>query len=210
MLRTRIKFCGITNRDDALAASALGVDALGFVFHPPSPRYIEPDEAAAICAALPPFVTRVGLFVNAEAATIARTIDACDLDLVQFHGDETPADCARAPRPWLRALRVRASADIERGFSDYAAAAALLLDAYNPRVYGGSGETFDWSRVPAVRPLPVILAGGLTPYNVAEAITRVSPYAVDVSGGIERDKGIKDHVKMKQFVNEVRRLERSN
>lgn len=204
----KIKFCGITRADDAAAAVALGVDALGFVFHAPSPRHVTPEVAAGIVRGLPPFLTKVGLFVNAEAALVARIVDTVGLDVVQFHGDESPAECARAPRPWIKAIRVRPDSDLAAAGQAYAAAAALLYDTYDDAVYGGSGRAFDWALLAARGERPAILAGGLTPANVGDAIRRVRPYAVDVSGGIEAAKGRKDRVKMSDFVREVRRVER--
>ncbi|MEX2479793.1 MAG: phosphoribosylanthranilate isomerase [Gammaproteobacteria bacterium] len=206
-MRVRIKFCGITNVDDALAAVALGVDALGFVFHAASPRHVTPAVAAAIIERLPPLVCKVGLFVNAPAATLRETIAQTGIDVVQFHGDETPAACRDAPRAWIKAIRVQAHTDIAAATRGYAGAAAILLDAWDKTVYGGSGNTFDWARVPAELGRPLILAGGLTPENVSEAIRRTRPFAVDVSGGIEAAKGLKDREKMQKFVTEVHNVE---
>lgn len=206
-MQVRIKFCGITREVDAEAAVALGVDALGFVFYAPSPRHVEPARAAAIVRALPPFICKVGLFVNAPGAEVARIVETVGLDVVQYHGDETPADCAQAPRPWIKALRVRPELDLAAAGSAFGAASALLYDAYDPALYGGSGKAFDWSLLAAAGRAPVILAGGLTVDNVAEAVRQTRPYAVDVSGGIESAKGVKDHDKMQRFVAEVRRIE---
>lgn len=206
-MRVRIKFCGITNVDDALAAVALGVDALGFVFHAPSPRHVGPAAAAAIIQRLPPLVCKVGLFVNAPMATVRETIAQTGIDVVQFHGDESPEVCRDAPRAWIKAIRVQAHTDIGAATRAYTGAAAILLDAWDKTVYGGSGQTFDWDAVPAGLNRPLILAGGLTPDNVAEAIRRTRPFAVDVSGGIETVKGRKDHEKMKRFVTEVHNVE---
>lgn len=207
-MRVRIKYCGITNVEDALAAIDLGVDALGFVFHPPSPRYVEPERARAIIAALPPLVCKVGLFVNHEPDAVREIVAMTGIDLVQYHGDETPAACATSPRAWIKAVRVRAGTDLAACARDYAGAAALLVDSWDEQVYGGSGRTFDWTLLPAGLARPLILAGGLTPANVADAIRRVRPYAVDVSGGIEASKGRKDREKMHRFVTEVRQVER--
>ncbi|MEQ8659495.1 MAG: phosphoribosylanthranilate isomerase [Gammaproteobacteria bacterium] len=207
-MRVRIKYCGITNLDDSLAAIALGVDALGFVFHPPSPRYVEPVLAATIIDALPPLVSKVGLFVNRSAREVRETVAMTGIDLVQYHGDESPADCAAAPCAWIKAVRVRADTDFAACARDFAAASALLLDTWDDQVYGGSGRTFDWSLLPHAVGRPLILAGGLTPDNVAAAIRRVRPYAVDVSGGIEASRGRKDREKMHRFITEVREVER--
>ena len=203
--RTRIKFCGFTRHEDVAEAVALGVDALGFVMWPRSARGIEPDALAALAAPVPAFVTRVGLFVNPDVALV----EAClpHLDLIQFHGDE-PADfCAQFDRPWIKALRMRDDLDLHQAAQQYAAAQALLLDAYRPGVPGGTGETFDWSRIPAALQKPVILAGGLTAENIAAAVAQVAPYAVDVSGGIEAAPGQKDARRMADFVAQVGRAD---
>ncbi|WP_445010025.1 phosphoribosylanthranilate isomerase [Vreelandella stevensii] len=203
--RTRIKFCGFTRREDVAQAVALGVDALGFVMWPRSARGIDPDALAALAAPVPAFVTRVGLFVNPDVALV----EAClpHLDLIQFHGDE-PADfCAQFDRPWIKALRMRDDLDLHQAAQQYAAAQALLLDAYRPGVPGGTGETFDWSRIPAALQKPVILAGGLTVENIAAAVAQVAPYAVDVSGGIEAAPGQKDARRMADFVAQVGRAD---
>ncbi|MGE0859432.1 MAG: phosphoribosylanthranilate isomerase [Gammaproteobacteria bacterium] len=207
-MSVRIKFCGITRVADAQTAVALGADALGFVFYPPSPRAITPSAAAAIVRALPPFVCKVGLFVNAAPATVAATVETAGLDIVQYHGDESPEDCARAPRPWIKAFRVRADLDLAAACAPFGAAAAWLFDTYDEQLYGGSGRSFDWGLLPAERRRPIVLAGGLAPDNVAEAVRRTAPYAVDVSGGIEAAKGIKDQDKMRKFIAEVKRVER--
>lgn len=199
-MRTRVKICGITRREDASAAVGAGADALGFVFHAPSPRHVEIQRAREIARSLAPFVTRVGLFVNAGRDFIAGVVDEVGIDLIQFHGDETPQDCAGYGRPYIKAIRMKPDVDLAAERRRYADAAALLLDAYEPGVKGGTGQTFDWDRIPAALAGEIILAGGLTPDNVAEAIRRVRPYAVDVSGGVERDKGIKDPQKIKRFM----------
>lgn len=209
MARTRIKFCGITRAEDAHVAAAIGVDALGFVFYPPSPRYIAPAAAARIIATLPPMVTTVGLFVNASSETVAQDVVTSGVDVVQFHGDESPADCARTGGRWIKALRVRPDTDIRAAAAAYAGASAVLLDTFDPALYGGSGKTFDWSQVPPDLPQPLILAGGLHAGNVGAAVRQLNPFAVDVSGGIEAAKGIKDTDKMHRFINEVRSSERN-
>lgn len=204
----RIKFCGITRAEDAQAAVELGADALGFVFYPPSPRAVTVAVAAAIVRDLPPFVTRVGLFVNATRSEVERTCAEASLDVVQYHGDEAPEECAQAPRPWIKAIRVRPALDLATECERYARASAWLFDSYDEKLYGGSGRSFDWGLLTATHRRPVILAGGLTPDNVGEAIRRTAPYAVDVSGGIEAARGIKDHDKMRKFIAEVKRVER--
>lgn len=205
-MRTRVKICGITRPEDALAAAQLGADAIGLVFHAPSPRAVEVGQARAICDALPPFVTRVGLFVDAPREVVAVTLAAVELDLLQFHGDESPADCEGHGRPWVKALRMKPELDVRAAVQRYAGASGILLDSYRAGQAGGTGTTFDWSRVPAGVGVPLILAGGLTPDNVAAAIGQVHPWAVDVSGGVEVRKGIKDRARMARFINEVARV----
>ena len=204
MSAVRSKICGITRLEDALAAVEAGADALGFVFYPPSPRAVSVQQARAIIAALPPFVTTVGLFVNASSCELNETLDALPLDLLQFHGDESPQACDGYHRPFIKALRVRPGDDIAAACRAYGKASGILLDAYVPGVPGGTGERFDWSLIPRDLPKPIILAGGLDPDNVAQAIAQVRPYAVDVSGGVERSKGIKDHDKIRAFMSAVR------
>ena len=202
-LRTRVKICGITRVEDALAAVAHGCDALGFVFYEKSPRHVVAERAAEIVAALPPFVSTVGLFVDAPAEWVRAVLGTVRLDMLQFHGDELPAYCAQFGVPYLRAVRVRPETNLVQYAADYAGARALLLDAYAEGVPGGTGQTFDWGLVPSDFPLPVILAGGLNAGNVAEAISLIHPYAVDVSGGVEREKGIKDADKIAAFMRGV-------
>ncbi len=181
----------------------LGADALGFVFYPPSPRALDAEQAQAIIASLPPFVTTVGLFVNQAEASIRSLLEQVSLDTLQFHGDESEADCRRYARPYIKALRMKAGANIAQQAQQYPSASAILLDSYQQGVPGGTGQTFDWDSIPELQQ-PLILAGGLSPDNVADAIKAVRPYAVDVSGGVEAAKGIKDHQKMAAFINEVR------
>jgi len=195
----RIKICGITNEADARHAAACGADALGLVFYAKSPRAVSPEQARRIVAALPPFVTTVGLFVNEEPNRIREIIDYCGLDVIQLHGDETPAQCLYPPRRVLKALRVKGEASLV-GVENYQVS-ALLLDAWHPGSYGGTGCLGDWelaAQVAAKR--PVVLAGGLTPDNVAEAIRRVRPYGVDVSSGVESAPGQKDPEKVAAFI----------
>ena len=206
-MRTRVKICGITRVADALVAADCGADAIGLVFYEPSPRYVDVATAAAIARDLPPFVTVVGLFVNARAETIARAIGEVRLDLLQFHGDESPAFCRDQARPWIRALRMQPGIDVGAEVARYAGSRGVLLDAYRPGVPGGTGETFDWGRIPRELAGRVVLAGGLDPDNVADAIRQVRPFAVDVSGGVERDKGVKDADRIKRFIDEVRSAE---
>ena len=199
----RIKVCGLTRVEDVQAAVAAGVDAIGLVFYPDSPRHVSIEQAAALCRHVPPFVTIVGLFVNASRAQVHRVIEAVPLNLLQFHGDETADQCEGFGLPYLRVARVRPGVDLLEFAAQFPSARALLLDTWTP-VYGGRGESFDWSLVPAACPLPVILSGGLSPDNVADAIRQVQPAAVDVSSGVESAKGIKDAAKIRAFVSAVR------
>ncbi|MFM8340006.1 MAG: phosphoribosylanthranilate isomerase [Fluviibacter sp.] len=203
MAPPRIKVCGLTRVQDMQAAVAAGVDAVGLVFYPDSPRHVTIEQAVELCRHVPPFVTIVGLFVNASRAEVHRVIEAVPLNLLQFHGDETADQCEGFGVPYLKAARVRPGVDLLEFAAQFASARALLLDTWTP-AYGGSGESFDWSLVPASCPLPVILSGGLTPDNVAEAIRQVRPVAVDVSSGVESAKGIKDAAKIRAFVSAVR------
>jgi len=205
--RTRAKICGITREEDALAAAYAGADAIGLVFYAPSPRAVSCEQAASICAVLPPFVTTVGLFVNASEDEVQGVLDKVPLDLLQFHGDE-PADyCQRFSRPWIKAVRMAESVNLTAVAAEYSGARALLLDSYQKGVPGGTGHAFDWARVPDDLVMPVILAGGLDPDNVAEAIHQVQPYAVDVSSGVEAGKGIKDADKIIAFMRGVDRAD---
>ncbi|HAM75340.1 MAG TPA: phosphoribosylanthranilate isomerase [Alcanivorax sp.] len=209
----RVKICGITRPDDGRHAARAGADAIGLVFYPPSPRYVSPRQAADIVAALPPFVTTVGLFVDAPPEQIAALLEQVPLDMLQFHGDESPEYCAAFQRPWIKALRMRDGVDPRAEADRYGAAGArgLLVDSYVPGVPGGTGERFDWDRLPADPSLPLVLAGGLDPANVAEAVRRVRPWAVDVSGGVEvlgvdgrRQGGIKDPGAVSAFIRAAR------
>jgi len=199
-MAVRVKICGITRLQDLHAACDAGADALGFVFYEKSPRHLAIDSAAMLVRALPPFVQSVGLFVNAEPAFIERVLHAVPLDLLQFHGDETPADCMRYGRPWIKAVRVNRDTDLLECAADFEVARGLLLDAYVAGVPGGTGERFDWSLIPPRLSRPIVLSGGLTPDNVAEAVRRVRPWAVDVSSGVEAEKGIKDAHKIARFI----------
>jgi phosphoribosylanthranilate isomerase len=195
----RVKICGITNVDDALTAVAAGADALGFVFHEPSPRHVLPEQAAAIIRSLPPFVQAVGLFVNAELDFVNETSDRCRLDLVQLHGDESPEYCGRVARRVMKAFRVKDVSSIEP-MGEYRVA-GFLLDAYSPRAHGGTGLTFNWETALLAKQYgPIILAGGLTPDNVRQAVATVAPYAVDVSGGVESAPGKKDPALIQEFI----------
>ena len=199
-MRTRIKICGFTRVDQLQEAAALGVDAVGLVFYEPSPRYVTVEQARSLCAALPPFVTAVGLFVDAPAEQVQAVLRQVPLTLLQFHGDETPAYCEQFALPYIKAVRVKPGLDLLQYATNFASARGLLLDAYVAGVPGGTGERFDWSLIPSVLPLPLILSGGLHAGNVAEAIRRVRPWAVDVSSGVEAAKGIKDAARITEFV----------
>ncbi|MDD3528479.1 MAG: phosphoribosylanthranilate isomerase [Gallionellaceae bacterium] len=206
-MRTRIKICGITRVGDGLDAARLGADAIGLVFAEQSPRRVDIAEAAAIAATLPPFVASVALFVNPAEDLVWQVITAVRPSLLQFHGEETAAFCAGFGVPFLKAIRVRPGTDLLQCAADFAAASGLLLDAYSPDAHGGTGHRFDWSLIPAAMPLPVVLAGGLGPGNVAEAVRAVRPWAVDVSSGVEAARGIKDAAKVAAFINEVRNVD---
>ena len=204
---TRIKICGITRVEDALAAARSGADAIGLVFYEPSPRHVSVAHAAHLAGILPPFVTAVGLFVNAEADFVRKVLDCVPLDMLQFHGDESPEYCAQFSKPYIKAIRVKAGVDLLQCASDFRAARGLLLDAHVNGKPGGTGATFDWTLIPQQLPLPVILSGGLDAQNVAAAIKQVRPYAVDVSSGVEASKGIKDAAKIAAFINEVKNID---
>jgi phosphoribosylanthranilate isomerase len=189
----------LTRLEDALEAARLGARALGFVFYSRSPRYIEPALAAEIIRQLPPFVTSVGLFVNAEPGDVERVLDQAGLDLLQFHGEETPQYCAQFRCSYLKALRVRPGMDLLQYAHQYAGARGLLLDAFVEGTHGGTGASFDWDLIPPDIQMPVVLSGGLNAANVAAAIRRVRPWAVDVSSGVEAKPGVKDARKMAEF-----------
>lgn len=200
----KVKICGITSLDDALTAVEAGADALGFVFYEKSQRNINPMQAAAIIAKLPPFIQTVGLFVNEEIEQINWTADYCGLDVVQLHGDETPEDCLEVKRRVIKAVRMKSLVSIEP-LQKYQVA-GYLLDAWCPDTYGGTGTTFNWEMAAAARQYGrIILAGGLTPENVAEAIAAARPYAVDVSSGVEAAPGKKDRAKVHEFVRRAKR-----
>jgi phosphoribosylanthranilate isomerase len=206
-VRTRVKICGITRPADARAAAEAGADAIGLVFYPPSPRFLSVERALEIRDALPPFVQTVALFVNPDAAQVAQVIGRVRPAMLQFHGEETPRFCGEFGLPYIKACRVKGGVSTELDLLEYlrpfSRATAWLLDSHVEE-YGGVGERFDWSLVPAVRERPLVLSGGLAPGNVAEAIRRVRPWGVDVSSGVESAKGIKDAAKIAAFVAEVR------
>jgi phosphoribosylanthranilate isomerase len=198
--RTRVKICGITREQDLHAAAAAGADAVGVVLWPHSSRAVTIDQARALAARRPPFITLVGLFVDPDPAFVREAIGALRLDCLQFHGDEAAEFCAAFDRPWLKALRARPGLDLTAAMAHYEGAQGILVDAYDPATPGGSGTVFDWTRLPMSRLRPLVLAGGLDPRNVAEAVARVRPWAVDVSSGVESAPGIKDPDAIAAFV----------
>ena len=204
MSPTRIKICGITRPEDALAAASSGADAIGLVFYADSPRAVTVQEAKDIAQVLPPFVTLVSLFVNAPAETISDVLSQVPVGLIQFHGDEDNRFCRGFGRPWIKALRVRDSMNVAKEAAALSGATGVLLDAWQEGVPGGTGRTFDWALVNEQLPLPVVLAGGLDEVNVGDAIGGLRPWAVDVSGGVESSPGIKDAEKIQRFVAAVR------
>jgi phosphoribosylanthranilate isomerase len=203
MRRTRVKVCGITRPEHASAAAQAGADAIGLVFYEPSPRYVTPARARAVCAALPPLVSVVGVFVNPQPGEIETVVEGLPVDLLQFHGEEPPELCAGTGKPYVKAVRVRSRDDIVKAAARYTDARALLLDAHHDALWGGTGSRFDWSVVPDDVGRPIVLAGGLTPVNVADAIRLVRPFAVDVSGGVESAPGQKDAESIERFMKEV-------
>lgn len=205
-MRTRIKICGLTREADVDAAVAAGADAIGLVFYPASPRHVDIARAAVLARRLPPFVSPVGLFVNATAAEVTQAVAAIPNLLLQFHGDESPADCRHGGKPYLRAARMAPGIDLLDFAARFSDAQALLLDTHVAG-YGGSGKVFDWSLIPANLPCPVVLSGGLHAGNVTDGIHRVRPWAVDVSSGVESAKGIKDAAEMHRFCEVVRQAD---
>ncbi|MEJ2762128.1 MAG: phosphoribosylanthranilate isomerase [Gammaproteobacteria bacterium] len=203
MARIRVKICGITRPEDGVSAALAGADAIGLNFYRPSPRAVGIETALAIVRVLPPFVTRVGLFVDAGRDEITDVLNSIPLDMVQFHGSETPAECDSYAMPYIKAIRMTDGVDLHEQAALYRGAAALLVDAHVAGLAGGTGQTFDWDRIPADLDKPLILAGGLTAENVLQAVSRVRPYAVDVSGGVESSKGIKSRDKIRAFINKV-------
>jgi phosphoribosylanthranilate isomerase len=207
MTSTRIKICGITREQDIHAVANSGADALGLVFYEKSPRHVGLDKAAKLAHAVPPFVTVVGLFVNPSVDYVREVLAKVPLDVLQFHGEESPEFCRQFGRPYLKAIRVKPGVDLVQCAASYGTAQGLLLDAYVEGTQGGTGESFDWALIPHNLPLPVILSGGLHAGNVEAAVRQVRPYAVDVSSGVEADKGIKDAAKIAAFITEVKNVE---
>ena len=201
-MKTRVKICGITRRQDAEFAVENGADALGLVFYPASPRAVTIAQAKDIVAKLPPFINIVALFVNAEVEQVQACLNELPIDILQFHGDESAAYCEQFGKTYLKAIRMHDNVDLITLADEYSSASAILLDSYQAGVPGGTGQVFDWSLIKKIDK-PIILAGGLNIDNVAMAIKQVQPYAVDVSGGVEQSKGIKDHQKISAFMQEV-------
>jgi len=203
-MSTRVKICGITSAGDARIAADLGADAIGLVFYAPSPRHVAAEQARAIVEAMPPFVTAVGLFVDPAQGAVESVLRHCPLGVLQFHGDEAPEFCRGFRLPYIKAARVGAGVDLVQYLTPYHDAQGWLLDAFHDRLYGGTGETFDWGLIPRDLARPVILSGGLTPRNVGAAVRQVRPWAVDVSSGVEAAKGVKDAAKIAAFIAGVR------
>ncbi len=207
-MRTRLKICGFTDVESAVYAAHLGVDAIGLVFYANSPRHVSIEQAVAITKALPPFTTVVGLFVNAKESEIYNIITQVQLDYLQFHGEESAADCRVYGKRYIKAVSMKAGLDFDALNAEYHDAKGLLLDAYHPDAKGGTGTLFDWDLLPKKRPIPIILAGGLTAQNIKRAIQIAHPYAVDVSSGVELERGKKDIVKMTAFTQQVQEGDR--
>ena len=204
--RTRVKICGITDPYDAQLAVTAGADSIGLVFYEPSPRSVTVAQAAEICSVIPAFVSVVALTVDASPELIQQ-ITALPIDLLQFHGNESPEQCAAAGRPYMKAIRMKPGLDISSEIERFNGARSILLDAYRKGVPGGTGESFDWDLIPIEYRHRIVLAGGLTPANIADAVTQVKPYAVDVSGGVEVSAGKKDQVKVVEFIKGVQRAD---
>ena len=202
-VRTRVKICGLTRLEDAEQAVSCGVDAIGFVFYPGSPRHVEVGQARDIIARLPPLVTVVGLFLDPERAFVEAVLDAVPLDILQFHGQEPAAFCEAFPRRYIKAIPMSGGLDARQYAAQHPRASGFLLDSNAPGERGGLGKVFDWSEIPAGLGRPLILAGGLGPENVAAAIVRYRPYGVDVSSGVESARGVKDPQRMEAFMKEV-------
>lgn len=208
--RTRVKICGITRLQDALLAAKLGADAIGLVFHPPSKRVLDVEQAQAICAALPPFVTVTALFLDEDQDWISEVVHQVKPDCLQFHGSESAAFCAAWGLPYLKSIPMASVDDVVEYTQTYESARGFLLDSNLAGRQGGSGDTFDWSQIPSSLDAPLVLAGGINPTNVTEAIVRVRPWGVDVSTGVEVEKGIKSAELMKTFFHEVKRGDETN
>lgn len=207
MFYTRVKICGITRTQDALLAAKLGADAIGLVFYPQSPRCISVQQAQEILAEIPAFVTTVGLFVNPDSQALRQILDHVSLDLLQFQGQESADFCRQFNKPYVKAIHMQTGVDLNKLIVPYQKARAILLDTYHPQQAGGTSIRFDWQLIPKNLDKPIILAGGLNPANVSEAIRTVRPYGLDVSSGVEINPGIKDPEKIRNFIEEVRRAD---
>ncbi|MGZ5011326.1 MAG: phosphoribosylanthranilate isomerase [Methylobacter sp.] len=207
-MRTRVKICGFTRVEDAVCAAQLGVDAIGLVFYPPSPRNVDIDQAIKIVNALPAFVSVVALFVDEQESQIRKVLNQVPIDCLQFHGDEPAEACRLYGKRYMKAVRMQDGIDVSDLALQYHDAAGLLLDAYHPGAKGGTGSRFDWDLIPEHCALPIILAGGLDMSNARQAVQTVRPYALDVSSGVETEKGIKDALKMAAFIREVNESDR--
>lgn len=203
--RTRVKICGLRQVEHAMAAAEAGADAIGLVFFADSPRFIDASSASRIARSLPPYVMAVGLFVNAPESVVRGVLDEVRLDLLQFQGDEPPGFCGQFGVPYVRAVRMEQGTDLVEYSRRFSGAKALLLDAHVPGQRGGTGQVFDWTQIPSKHPAPLILSGGLTAENVGTAIRKVRPWAVDVSSGVEASRGVKDPVKIVEFIRSVQR-----
>lgn len=209
-MRTRVKICGFTQVENAVVAAKMGVDAIGLVFYRPSPRNVQIDQAAAIAKVLPAFVSVVALFVDEQRRVIEQVLEQVAVDVIQFHGDESAEYCRSFGKPYIKAIAMRQGVDLKVLAEQYHDATGLLLDAYDSKAKGGTGSCFNWDMIPEQCALPIILAGGLTPANARQAIQQVRPYALDVSSGVESEKGIKDVDKMAALIKEVNAGDRSN
>jgi len=205
MSTVRVKICGITNENDALKAISFGADAIGFIFHQPSPRYVEPETVAGIIKSLPPFVAKVGLFVNMPAADVRRIIDISGVNLLQFHGGENELFCSSFGMPWIKTIKMIKTTKVLEEVGRFSESSAVLLDTGDPIVAGGTGRSFDWTLIPRTMEKPFIVAGGLTPVNVEKVVEFAKPFAVDVCSGVERDKGKKHIGKMKEFISKAKK-----
>ncbi|MEA2079738.1 MAG: phosphoribosylanthranilate isomerase [Pseudomonadota bacterium] len=204
-MRTRVKICGITRPEDGREAAQAGADAIGLVFYLKSPRYVALQQAQAICRELPPFVSVVALFVNAPREQVTQVLDAVPVDLLQFHGTEQAEQCAGFARPYIKAIAMKEGCDALSTMKAHPEASGFLLDAWQPELHGGGGVSFDWAQMPERSAKPMILAGGLTAENISQAVARTRPFAVDVSSGVESDKGIKSVAKIRAFMRGVER-----
>lgn len=205
-MKTKIKICGFTQADNARDASHLGIDAVGLVFYNKSSRYVKVETALKIVNVLPPFINRVGLFVNSDFTFIDEVLCQVPLDTLQFHGDESPIECSQYAMPFIKAIRVHKDTNLVKIADHYRQSCGLLLDAFNKNIYGGTGEVFDWDLAKVDIDLPIILAGGLNSDTVANVIKQINPYAVDASSGMENVKGVKDINKIKKFIQQVQEV----